>query len=479
MSALGSSVINKSNKKFAPKKAPIRRPGVPDSAEHSARPSEERQAQSQTPQLPSTLYPASPSPAPSRALLTSSRPDDALASHSVQAASAQDGNAIHLPLPSRLTSASREPSHSSIVPQKRPLARENHVTRPTSSYTKNSASADHPRPSTPTTHDALVRTNLQLTAKTAPSIERVTRSRRKETSRPSERIANNGPPTLHTRVSKRRKANEQRGERDETETGTARVDITTSSSEGLQNDSPAVATSTLPTKATSSSKLKRAPRKKSQKSAGSTSHNRLSAQALEDDENANEHQVAEPANQMKTQKRQKPKLSRRQKAIQDAAADIVEDAVRGTARTSKKGKTGHRRRPSTPDNAENVTIAPEEMKMIELCQDSHTGRKSLREQELREMDRAAFVKQKQRELQDMMGHAASPENDGFAAPSRDQETRQERQRGQERQVALNVPNTVIIDGQIQIDEDSLRIDRHAAAAVERDLEDLPQLMRMT
>ena len=47
-----------------------------------------------------------------------------------------------------------------------------------------------------------------------------------------------------------------------------------------------------------------------------------------------------------------------------------------------------------------------------------------------------------------------------------------RQREQEESVAHNVPNTIIVNGQIQIDETSLEIDRHAAAALERNAEQL-------
>ena len=96
----------------------------------------------------------------------------------------------------------------------------------------------------------------------------------------------------------------------------------------------------------------------------------------------------------------------------------------------------------------------------------------MREQELREMDRAASVKRKKKELRSIMDDEQSSTRLASAEPSQESDRREERQLVIEQEVALNVPNTVIRDGQIQIDEDSLRIDRHAAAAVAREIEEI-------
>ena len=171
------------------------------------------------------------------------------------------------------------------------------------------------------------------------------------------------------------------------------------------------------------------------------------------------------------EKTRKPKGRDRQQVIEDSAAEIVREAVQGSTREPTKRRRKSRRSP-TPEDAEDARIAPSETRMVELCHDTGLGRKSTREQELREMDRAAFVKRKQRELQEKMGQAESPNEVGSNEPSAAREDRQERQQEREQAVTLNVPNTIIVNGQIQIDEDSLQIDRHAAAARQRDVEEL-------
>ena len=110
--------------------------------------------------------------------------------------------------------------------------------------------------------------------------------------------------------------------------------------------------------------------------------------------------------------------------------------------------------------------------MMDLCRDGGTGRKSEREKELEELERAEFIQKKQRQLKEVMGEA---EPESQATPLESTEVREERmarQREQEENVAHNVPNTIIVNGQIQIDETSLEIDRHAAAALERNAEQL-------
>ncbi len=160
-----------------------------------------------------------------------------------------------------------------------------------------------------------------------------------------------------------------------------------------------------------------------------------------------------------------------QQSIEDAAAEVVEDAVQGVSKKSKmRGR--RRKRACTPEGAETIQISPSEVRMMDLCRDGGTGRKSEREKELEEIERAEFIRKKQRQLKETMGEV---EPESQATPLESIEIRQERlarQREQEENVAHNVPNTIIVNGQIQIDESSLEIDRHAAAAIERDAEQL-------
>ena len=157
----------------------------------------------------------------------------------------------------------------------------------------------------------------------------------------------------------------------------------------------------------------------------------------------------------------------KQAEMEAAAAEIVQDAVEGTAQ--EQGEKRKSKRATTPEDAELIQITPSEVKMVELCKDSRTGKKSARELELRELDRAAFVKRKQGQLREFMENAESSSEPTASQPIGE---REEAQREMESEIALNVPNTIIVNGQIQIDESSLRIDRHAAAALERDAEQL-------
>ena len=156
--------------------------------------------------------------------------------------------------------------------------------------------------------------------------------------------------------------------------------------------------------------------------------------------------------------------------LQDAAAEIVEEAVSGSLKDPAK-RGPRRKRAATPDDADTVIISTSEVRMADLCRDGRTGRKSEREKELVEHERAEFVRKKQRQLQEVMGQA-EPEGQGSPAESADARLERLERERQEESVAQNVPNTIIVDGQIRIDEDSLQIDRHAAAAIERAAEQL-------
>lgn len=169
----------------------------------------------------------------------------------------------------------------------------------------------------------------------------------------------------------------------------------------------------------------------------------------------------------------KRKYTRRKtlQSIEDAAAEVVEDAVQGSSKHSiMRGR--RRKRARTPEGAETLQITPSEIRMMDLCRDGGTGRKSEREKELEELERAESIQKKQRQMKEVMGEA-EPEVQAMPLESIEvREERMARQREQEENVAHNVPNTIIVNGQIQIDETSLEIDRHAAAALERNAEQL-------
>lgn len=173
-----------------------------------------------------------------------------------------------------------------------------------------------------------------------------------------------------------------------------------------------------------------------------------------------------PKKQMKT-KRKRRETHGRQSA-EDAAADVIADIVQ---RSSTKGnqKRNVKHRETTPDGAEHVRIVPSEIKMSDLCRNLRTGKKSARELELEKLDEEKLRKKKQQHANELMGEESSE-----APESADQRLeRLAKEKGHRSEDADRaVPNTMIVDGQIQIDESTLQIDRHADAAVERDAERL-------
>ena len=152
-------------------------------------------------------------------------------------------------------------------------------------------------------------------------------------------------------------------------------------------------------------------------------------------------------------------------------ADEAADEIVAAATTAKKGRK-RKRRDFTPENAESVQIVPSKVLMSELTKNLRTGKKSTREAELEEMDQVAKAKRKQQRKDRRNG--INQAQDEPSTNDAHQETGEERLEriAREKQASRAVPNTIIVNGQIRIDESSLQIDRHAAAAAERDAEQL-------
>lgn len=125
---------------------------------------------------------------------------------------------------------------------------------------------------------------------------------------------------------------------------------------------------------------------------------------------------------------------------------------------NEKPKRPRKKREPTPEEAEGVEILPNVMKMSELCKDLRTGRKSKREVELRKLDQEAEAKKKA----------------GGGTPVKEPEPEPEK----EQPVAWkprNGPRMTVVNGEIQLDNTSLQVDRHADAARELgELEDVEE-----
>ena len=157
--------------------------------------------------------------------------------------------------------------------------------------------------------------------------------------------------------------------------------------------------------------------------------------------------------------------------MEKAAAAVVEKAVQRSSKTTKKTGRGSQERVRTED-AEDVQINVGEKRMADLCTDDGTGQKSSADALIRESERATALRKKQQIVQRMMGQ----DDDSTAQTSEARESRLDRLdrewRQREEAMASAVPQQRIVNGEIVVDTSSLRIDRHAMAAVERDAEQL-------
>ncbi|KAL8909589.1 MAG: hypothetical protein Q9207_000087 [Kuettlingeria erythrocarpa] len=160
--------------------------------------------------------------------------------------------------------------------------------------------------------------------------------------------------------------------------------------------------------------------------------------------------------------------------LQDAAAEIVADAVEGAANRSN-GRRGQNAREPTPEAAEDEIIAPGAIKMAELCKDTRKGKKSDTLKALQERDKEEAAKERQRELQRLVEgeRQLDPEGSGEQANAgtANNDVQRPSQEVSERSedVVREVADTYVDEqGQIRINTDSLRIDRHAQAAAARE-----------
>lgn len=126
-------------------------------------------------------------------------------------------------------------------------------------------------------------------------------------------------------------------------------------------------------------------------------------------------------------------------------------------RAAKDGVTARRKRAKTPENAETIEIIPTLVKMKDLCQDSRTGKKSMRETLLQEKEEAEILRKQQVVGEDVPETPLDP-------PER-------RPAGVEKEPSGGsqslVPSVLIVNGQIVHDEDSRIINRHDLADATR------------
>lgn len=130
----------------------------------------------------------------------------------------------------------------------------------------------------------------------------------------------------------------------------------------------------------------------------------------------------------------------------------------GAENAKSRKPRGKRKREPTPEESENVEIAPTVVKMSELCKDLRTGKKSRREIELRNLEQQEVErKEKAKEKARNTGTPVKTDaENGSSVPTGVNTT----------PTKASGPRMRIVNGEIVVDNASLQIDRHADAARE-------------
>jgi hypothetical protein len=155
----------------------------------------------------------------------------------------------------------------------------------------------------------------------------------------------------------------------------------------------------------------------------------FSGDAAEDTEDESDSQRTRAVRQ-RSKRRQK-----RARDIEDIAEEVVQDAVGG-----KK-----RRRLSTPENAEEIEINPEEVSMGDLIEDNKVGRKSETEKRMRE--NWADIKQRRQEEIARRREAAGKGRHGRQTFGNPDEVAED----------VHVPQQIIVNGQIVVAAESREV----------------------
>ncbi|KAK2764877.1 Transcription factor TFIIIB component B [Arachnomyces sp. PD_36] len=420
MVSFSSSVINKSSKKFAPK-APVRRAGAASRPSAPKKPSVERPA-SQTPQpsisrTPSavptsegpdsaTVTPAETQPTTQNEPTKSNQPTTSKESD-VSAPTKESDNptaaAVPIPIP-----PPKRKGPTPIVPSAKPRSS---PPRPASS-----GSTSTPKtvitPSSTTSQWKPTAVNKPLEPKPTriePSKRRSSATLPTEKSTPQPVV----DESTQIRPAKRRKTSEVSTRTDNDDA--ARLPTPTGTP--VTRPSPSQADTTV------------APE-------GST----------------------QPKPKPATKKVQKPTKPRRKQTAEEAAAAVVDGVV------GEKKPRARKRRASTPENAESMEITPTVVKMSDLCKDLQTGRKSKREIELRNMDRAEAERKR---------NGKESRNSVSKESSEDALAKADEERSRAEAESQAGPQMRIVNGEIVLDSSSLQIDRHANAA--RNAEDMEEV----
>ena len=492
---------DKSGKKFAPK-APARRPAAPTSAQASTRPSVDRQLQSQTPQPQVALQPTAASGAPPTPSLIPA-PSDHVPTEAAKSAHTTEIASIPLPLSQGTPKEQTQNPVSEIHVRHTPTASSQ---APKASFATASYDGDSnaPRDKTKNSQGPNLICSEFISAPASSlgadnrGADAVVTARSATSDTTGQKDAQQ---STEARAPKRRRIESpQRSHVAQlavagtdfrvTPTSTEANEVITNKSSSLNDDATSqIIKGTRPRQrapkkgirrtvetsansgistAQSSSKVTKQSRKRVNKRGATVSEVTPSDQITSPIAAGPSAAVSQVTPK---QQRRKNVGGRAKQSIEDAASAVINDAAGVSSRKREKRKT-KRKRDVTPEDAEKQKILSSQTKMSDLCKDPRIGRKSNREKQIDEFEKAELSRKKQRQLQEFMDQAEPESGSGSVEPAESRLEQLARRKEQEESTAHNVPNVTIVNGVIQVDEDSLHIDRHRAAEAERNTEQL-------
>jgi len=406
---------DKSGKKFAPK-APSRRPAAAPSTQSSARASVERQALSQTPQPSINKSSLGEPPAPPASAAANAHPlsnSEVSSDVSVSREATLREATTLIPVPSQRTHETRS-VHVQVQSQdhRQPRAEQAPTQKPRADLHQSREVEQSPKDNTQ---------NDDVRADEGFVVRRSGRSGGLGVTNQGAAPDTNSLIAPHTRIQSQRQEENIRAE-------------PTAKRRRIDSDSHP-----------------RPPTKKG--GVGSESSNPIPTTETSDHATQDAEAESPPFQPVGTAKKRKSAKAKGKQRLGDAT-----DATGRSKKGRGGGRPGRRREP-TPEDAETVKITPSLVKMADLCKDLRTGKKSKRETELQGMDAKELArKEEERKLLREGGQLPTP------APADDVPDRLAESDAQAAQHGHLVPQTRIRNGIIEVDPDSLVLDRHAHAA---------------
>ncbi|KAL8871165.1 MAG: hypothetical protein Q9174_002942 [Haloplaca sp. 1 TL-2023] len=243
-------------------------------------------------------------------------------------------------------------------------------------------------------------------------------------------------------------------------------------STNIENNTPATSQTNLHdeashTSAVSAKKAGRPPQKKTSKQRAEAA----AAKVVRDATRKSNRRGNDTQSSAKVTKSRRAKTTSNTQRLQDAAAEIVADAVEGNT-AARKGRRGRKERQPTPEEAEDKVIDPDRIKMAELCKDIRQGKKSHTLKRLEERDKEELANRKQAELQQLVATGDPPDPTGQqdaenSVPPEGDTGRDAAAMERQEEVLQHVAETYFDPASGQIMIGSAQIDRHEEAAAER------------